>query len=126
MEDGIEFTLPAGTQIAGGGYLVVERAPAAFRARFGIAALGPWIGKLKRAGERLRLRDGRGQLVDAVDYEAGFPWPTAPAGGGLPTESGFSAELINPALDRNLGGSWRSSRSPVRPVYIAEEDGSWH
>ena len=126
MEAGIEFTLPAGTQIAGGGYLVVERAPAAFRARFGIAALGPWIGKLKRAGERLRLRDGRGQLVDAVDYEAGFPWPTAPAGGGLPTESGFSAELINPALDRNLGGSWRSSRSPVRPVYIAEEDGSWH
>lgn len=52
---------------------MVARAPAAFRARFGFAALGPWIGKLKRAGERLRLRDGRGQLVDAVDYEAGFP-----------------------------------------------------
>ena len=94
-------------------------------------SVGPLGRPPEAAGELIQLRDAGGNLVDEVRYEAGFPWPTAAAGAGLPTSTGFSAELINPALDRNLGGSWRSSLpAPVPPapypIYIPTNSFSWH
>lgn len=129
LEDGVQFTFPAGTSLAGGGYLVVAQDPLAFRARFGFTPLGPWVGVLNNQGERLQLRDLNGHLVDEVSYEAGFPWPTQPAGGGLPTTTGYSAELIHPTLDRNLGGSWRASLAPETApttTFIGTNDPAWH
>ena len=126
LEHGVEFAFPPGTSIAAGGYLVVAQAPSAFRARFGFTPLGPWLGKLSNSGDQLQLRDGSGNLVEEVNYAAGFPWPTEPAGGGFLTNTGFSAELIHPSLDRNLGGSWRSSLPPgLAPVYIATTSPDW-
>ena len=49
----------------------------------------------RRVRERLKQ--------DEVDYQRGFPWPTV---GDAP---GYSMELVHPALDNDLGGSWRSS-----------------
>ncbi len=99
----VEFTFPAGTEIAPGGYLVAARDPDAVRAKFGVTALGPWVGRLDNQGETLVLRDAAGQKVDEVDYRLGFPWPIV----GDPP--GYSIELINPALDNGLGGNWRPS-----------------
>ena len=73
LDQGVEFAFPAGTNIAGGGYLVVAQSPSAFQARFGFAPLGPWIGNLKNSGEQIQLLDGSGNVVDEVNYEAGFP-----------------------------------------------------
>src|SRR5687767_15028559 len=44
-----------------------------------------------------------GDVIDQVDYQLGFPWPTV---GDLP---GYSIELVNPAFDNDLGGNWRRS-----------------
>ncbi len=103
--DAVTYTFPQ-LELAAGAYLVVAADPAALLAEYGVAALGPWTGKLSNNGERILLRDAFGTEMDRVDYGTSFPWPTAAGGGGQ------SMELINPALDNDLGGSWRSAVPP--------------
>ncbi|RYD37107.1 MAG: hypothetical protein EOP87_04205, partial [Verrucomicrobiaceae bacterium] len=103
----VTFTIPAGTTISSGGYLVVAMDPAAIAARYSTGALGPWSGKLNSTGERIELRDAGGALKDSVDYKFGFPWPSMIDG------EGASAELIHPELDNSAGSSWRASGAPA-------------
>ena len=100
---GIGFTFPAGTSIPAGGYLIVAENPSALNAEFGVVSLGPWAGLLANDGETITLRNAAGEVIDEVDYQLGFPWPTV---GDLP---GYSMELVNPAFDNDMGGSWRPS-----------------
>ena len=105
LVDAVTFTFPAGTRLAAHGFLVVAENPAALLAKFGVSALGPWTGSLSNDGERVILCDAAKRVVDRVHYQLGFPWPTV---GDAP---GYSIELINPALDNDLGGNWRASVS---------------
>lgn len=106
LANAVDFTFPAGTQLAADSYLLVARDPDGFRSAFGGEALGPWAGKLDNDGETLELLNALGQRVDRVDYRLGFPWPTLSAG------RGGSMELVHPGLDNDLGSSWRYSKSP--------------
>ncbi|MBM4017445.1 MAG: hypothetical protein FJ288_03810, partial [Planctomycetes bacterium] len=120
--EGIEYTFGPGASIPAGGYLVVAQDPAALAAKFGVTALGPWDGLLDNDGEKVVLRNAAGAVVDQVDYKLGFPWPTV----GDPP--GYSIELINPALDNDLGGSWRRSTpeaSGVTPATLLAANSSW-
>jgi len=101
--DGIEYTFPADTTLAAGGYVVIAENEAAAEAAFSIDAIGSFTGQLANDGERIVLRDALGLKRDEVEYGLGFPWPTT---GDAP---GYSMELINPALDNNEPGSWRAS-----------------
>jgi len=103
LTDGIEYEFPETTILPGHGYVVVAEDPPTIFQKYGVTAFGPFVGKLENDGERLVLRDDAGVKVDEVDYGAGFPWPTV---GEAP---GYSIELINPALDNDLAGSWRAS-----------------
>ena len=103
LSDAVSFTIPDGTTLNAGSYLVIAQNPTALQAKFGVSALGPWTGSLNNDGELVELRNAAEDLVDKVDYQLGFPWPTV---GDSP---GYSIELINPAFDNNLGGNWRAS-----------------
>lgn len=102
LAGGVSFLFPAGTRLGPDQYLVVAQNPAYLQQKFGRGALGPFLGDLSAKADKLSLCDAAGETVDEVDYRLGFPWPTV---GDAP---GCSIELINPALDNNLGGSWRS------------------
>jgi len=122
FSDGISFTFPAGTLLPAGGYLVVAQDPAALRAKFGVSALGPWTGQLDNDGETITLHDAAGRVVDQVDYQLGFPWPTV----GDPP--GYSIELVNPAFDNDLGGHWRASVAGTpsqQSVTLVPDHSSW-
>jgi len=106
FDEGVNFTFPSGVSLGGGDYLVVAEDPASLAAKFGVASLGPWSGRLNGEGEDIVLLDSTGQLVDEVDYKVGFPWPVGPGG------DGGSMELLNPSLDNELGSSWRTSLPP--------------
>jgi hypothetical protein len=103
--EGVTYTIPNGTTLAAGGYLVVAQNPTALQAKFGGAAFGPWTGRLSSEGEKIVLKNAAGGTEDEVEYSLGFPWPTV---GDTP---GYSIELINPAFDNDLGGNWRRSVS---------------
>ena len=123
LRDGIAYTFPAETAIEAGGYIVVGRDLDAVREAHGVAALGPWTGRLSNQRERVELEDSTGKRIDAVSYGLAFPWPTGSAAGG------GSMELINPALDNDLGGSWRYSQPPSplgELTYIEESSLGWH
>lgn len=124
FDAGVTYTFPAGSSIAANGYVVISGDPTSFATRWGFTPLGPWTGKLSNDGEQVRLKDAAGTIIDSVTYSPGFPWPTAAAG------DGSSMELINGTLDRNLGGSWRSSGQPAgsseNQVFVPPRDLSWH
>ena len=121
-----DFVIPNPTSIPARGYLVIAQDPAEMVSLFGYAgALGPWVGKLSNRGETVTLNDSGGNVIDEVTYQLGWPWPTV---GDPPSPS---MELINPDLDNDLGGSWRSSgnipASSLAPAeYILREDTQWH
>jgi len=58
---------------------------------------------LNNSGEMIELRDSLGQLVNAVEYEDSYPWPSKADGGGS------SLELRDPALDNSKAASWLAS-----------------
>ena len=118
--DGVNFTFPGGTQLAAGGYVVIAQNPTAVQAKFGVSALGPWVGTLANEGEKVVLKNAAGGVEDEVDYQQGFPWPIV----GDPP--GYSIELINPGFDNNLGGNWRASvaDNPSPPVQTLIPDHS--
>ncbi len=109
---GIEYTFPDGTKIAANGYLVIAQNPNALKAKYGANSLGPWTGILSNQGDTLTLRDGAGDVINKVEYQLGFPWPTV----GDPP--GYSIELVNPSFDNDLGGNWRPS---VKGTPVSQE-----
>ena len=122
LSDGIDFVFPQGSSVASNCYLVVAQDPATIWTKWRVSALGPWTGLLADQGERIVLRDAAGAKVDEVNYRLGFPWPTV----GEPP--GYSIELINPALDNDLGGSWRShgQATPGQDGTLIAAGSVWH
>lgn len=104
IDEAVDYTFASNATIAAGGYVVVTQNAADFQTKFGFAPFGEWEtgDKLSNDGETIELRDAANALVDAVTYKLGFPWPTT-------GDFGSSLELINPALDNDLAGNWRSS-----------------
>ncbi len=118
--DGVQFEIPVGTSIGAGGYLVVSQDPATVQQRFGVASVGPWDGQLKNSGEQIRLLNEMGDIVDEVDYQRGFPWPT------VGDEPGHSIELIHPDLENDLGGNWRRAGGATQDIQLVQRGESWH
>ncbi len=119
LDGGVFYTFPAGTSLPAGGYLIVTQDPDDAKAKwttlkqatYSSRVLGPFGGKLDNEGDRVVLCDAAGKIVDEVSYQLGFPWPTVgdPMSGST-AGTGGSMQLINPAADNDLGGSWRSAR----------------
>ncbi len=118
FSDGISYTFAAGATLPAGGYAVVTQDPDQVLAKWSTLRIdlshervfGPFAGKLSNEGEPLVLCDATGTVVDEVDYQLGFPWPTV--GNPIPANApgaGHSIQLMDPLLDNDLGGSWRSA-----------------
>ena len=124
----MNYTFPAGTQIPGGGYLVVAAAPADITSVYGVINVtGPYNGSLKHA-ETLELMDEQTNLLLTLPYTDVYPWPVATAG------TGHSLVLANPTYGEGDPRAWDISDvvggspgqmdgftpSPLRSVVINE------
>ncbi|MDA7881241.1 lamin tail domain-containing protein [Akkermansiaceae bacterium] len=121
FQQGISYTIPANTTIGSGQFLVIGQDPTTLLSKYSVTALGPYSGALSGDGETVELRRADGQTVDEVSYGTAFPWPVGPNG------TGSSMELIHPALDNDLGASWRSSQQSglAEAVLIPEAADGW-
>jgi hypothetical protein len=115
---GISYQFEAGATLPAGGYIIVVQNPSHIQAIFSTSRLvippdlvfGPYEGKLSNDGENIELCNSDGDQIDRVDYQLGFPWPTV--GDAVPDDrpgNGHSIQLVNPFLDNDLAGSWRSA-----------------
>ena len=57
----------AGATVAAGDYAVIAQDPAALASAYGIAAYGPFTGKLANEGERIAMRDAKGDIEEEVE-----------------------------------------------------------
>ena len=104
LTGGVAYTIPTGTLIQPGGYLVIGENPAHLLTfYFFRGALGPWTGSVGNEKDGIVLRDRSLTVVDRVNYEQGFPWPT------VGNDPGASLQRIHEGLEGDLGGSWRSA-----------------
>ena len=120
---GISYSFAEGTEIQAGGYLIIAQRADSILEEFGVTALGPFTAGLAGDEDSLELRKNDGTIADRVSYKSSFPWPVG-AGG-----TGSSMELMNPELDNDLGGSWRSSSVPgvlSQLTFLPESHPGWH
>lgn len=58
---------------------------------------------LSSQGDHIMLFDDKRNLIDAVEYYPGSPWPTGADG------TGSTLELVDPYTDNTLGANWKAS-----------------
>jgi hypothetical protein len=83
LRGGVDFSIPAGTILPAGGYLVIAADPGTLAAA-GLCtnAIGPFSGQLNNAGETLDLYDNAGRRMNTLSYRDGGDWPVPPDGSG--------------------------------------------
>ncbi|MBZ0256622.1 lamin tail domain-containing protein, partial [bacterium] len=123
--DAVDFEFEPDTAITAGGYVIVVQDVDAISSKFSLPRSrieGPFQGRLANDGDKIELHRADGKVEDEVEYQLGFPWPTVgdPVSDRNPGTS-FSIQLLNPLLDNNLAGSWRSASptpSAKNSVYV--------
>lgn len=111
---GIDFNFEGGpvTILNPGASVLVVSKLEAFRLRYGPAlaarVAGQYSGNLSNSGERLRLEDSGGTLIEEFTYDDAAPWPVAADG------TGASLLLRDPMSrpDPGLPASWTASPMP--------------
>ena len=96
----MNYTFPAGTQVPGGGYLVIAAVPGDVESVYGITNVtGPYTGSLKHS-ETLQLWDEETNVLLTVPYTDVYPWPVATAA------TGHSLVLANPTYSEGDPRAW--------------------
>lgn len=108
--NGVNFTFPAGAQLAPGAFAVLAKNAAQFAARYPTVPLAGTFAAgtgLSKSGETLTLVDVAGNTMASVTYSDDPPWPAA-AGG-----AGHSLVPVNPTSNPapNDPANWRASTS---------------
>ena len=98
LAGGMDFTIPDGTTMQPGAYLIVSNA-----AGNPAGAVGPFTGILDNAGEDLRLSTRHGRLMDRVTYDNTGAWPPEPNG------TGATLAKLSPISGSEPPQSWAAS-----------------
>src|SRR5205085_12415316 len=102
--DGISYTIPNGTILPAGGYLVVANDAATLQAKYPpIAIVGDFSGSLSNSSDNIELNDNFGNPADRVKYYDSGNWHETADGGGS------SLELRSPSMDNAKPESWTPS-----------------
>ena len=102
LDAGVYYTIPNGTTLAAGAYLVIAGDPnvPVYYDLVPASVLGPYTGKMSNSGDLVVLRDSGGAVVTVVNYNDQVPWPMEADGFGP------SLELIDLNGDNNNPVNW--------------------
>lgn len=103
--EGVRANFPEGSVVRPGEFVVLAAEPDWLQEAFpNLESVIPYRGKLANRGERLRLEDRYGNLIDEVRYRVEGDWPVLASG------RGSSLERLHPSLDGELSSAWADSR----------------
>jgi spore coat protein CotH len=105
-ELGVSYQFPANSTVQPGSYVRIASNPAVFEARYGMAAFGQFQRNLSNSTQAIVLADGFGNVIDAVTYDDGAPWPDADG-------TGLYLQLTDTALDNSIATSWTATDSAL-------------
>lgn len=110
---GIDYTIPEGTTLSAGGFLLITKHAdaAAFRQHYGLGSnvpmVGPYSGSLANNGEQLTLKTPGGEFdVFSFEFGSGRGWPLAAQAGHSLVPVAMQGQASG-ALD--YPGNWRAS-----------------
>ena len=134
LQGGVTFTIPAGTSIPAGGYLVVARNASRLISRYPNLnagnTVGGYGGSLDNGGERIALARPEREITtngaaivtnfnyavaDEVTYRDGGRWGRWSAGGGS------SLELVDARSDNRLAANWADSDETAKAAWTTVE-----
>jgi regulation of enolase protein 1 (concanavalin A-like superfamily) len=127
LVDGIRFTIPEGTVLPAGGYLVIaadrERLFSRYPHLNESNTVGDFSGRLSNSGERLALAmpvprtltDPDHVVVDELVYRDGGRW------GEWINRGGSSLELIDPRSDNRRAANWTHSDESAKSQWVTIE-----
>lgn len=105
----IKLTEPLSGTLAPGAFAILAPDGADTQARWGVAPIGTYTGKLSNGGELIELIAGSGAVVDSVEWDDSAPWP------GTPDGDGPSLELIDPSSNNSVASNWLASSDGPTP-----------
>ncbi len=115
---GFVYQFPAGSSLQPQGVLQLANHKETFKLQYGFSPFGEFTRSLNSDGQKLRLLDGFGNLIDEVEYSNTAPWPDANANGKY-------IQLTDVNLDNNVGTNWVASTDALfTNVTASEEDNS--
>ncbi|MBI4601043.1 MAG: CotH kinase family protein [Planctomycetes bacterium] len=101
LSGGVRLTIPEGTSLAPGSFLVLCADAARLKGLTGLErAVGDWTGGLSGGGERVRLETAGGAVADEVHYDDRAPFPALADG------QGRSLERRSPHEASDLTANW--------------------
>lgn len=115
---GITYSFASGATVANNAYFVLAVKASAFQAVYGFAPQGEWTGAnnaLSNGGEPIEIKDGNGNIVDAVTYSSAAPWPIGSAG------TGASIVLCDYTSDNSLPVNWQSATTATGVTVNGQE-----
>ena len=102
----ITYTFPPGSQIEGGGFVVVAKSPIDLENAYGLSgALGPYTNNLPNSKGTVRLSNQAGAVLLEVNYDTVPPWPISADG------AGHSLVLAHPSYGEDNVQAWAASDS---------------
>ena len=127
--NGLDGTIPPGTILEPGAFLVFVKNRDEFARVFGssIPIAGVFDGSFDKGGETIQLiRPGAtpelDTVIDQVTYDDDAPWPAAADG------TGPSLQLIDPARDNNRVANWAAvstNQTPPQPQTLVTWSNVW-
>lgn len=132
--DGVGYEFPVGTVVSAGDRIVVARNPDVLRQATSVVAdFGPFAGRLDNAGERLRLLNNVGRVMDVLDYQDAGDWPVGSDGSGATLAKWApdgGSQVGNWRTSRHLGGTPGTENFPTEPLEtstnLVTPDQLWH
>jgi hypothetical protein len=112
---GFVYQFPFNQTIAANATIYLASKATTFLSKYGFLPFGEFTRNLSNNNQDLVLADAFGNNIDKVHYYDSAPWPNADGNGSF-------LQLIDTALDNNLGSSWIASSSTLATATFSEGD----
>ncbi len=97
---GFTYTFPSPAVLNPDDFMVLCEDSIEFRAFYGFAPYGEFLGRISKGGEQLELSNPFGEVIETLRFDNAHPWDKAPDG------NGFSLELLHPESDNTNPFNW--------------------